>query len=157
MTDERTGSGEQSLSIEPFRHSDLDEMMEIENQSFPAPWTRNSYEQLAVQDDVDIWVARLGRELVGYMLFQRSGEDMELHTFAVKPKHRRQGIGAKLLEHMCGEARRKGVFRIHLKVRPSNSEAMGLYKKFGFKIIGIWHAYYHDNNEDALVMRMEII
>ena len=156
MTEEHKYSRGLPLSIEPYRHSDLDDMMEIENQSFPAPWTRNSYEQLAVLDDVDIWIARLGPELVGYMLLQRSGDDMELHTFAVKPKYRRQGIGAKLLEHMRDQARQKGVIRIHLKVRPSNYEAKALYEKFGFKIMGMWHAYYHDDGEDALVMKMEL-
>ena len=156
MTEECKCPGGPTLSIEPYHHSDLDDMMEIENQSFPAPWTRSSYEQLAVHDDVDIWIARLGRELVGYMLMQHSGEDMELHTFAVKPEHRRCGIGSKLLEHMDGEARRKGVLRIDLKVRPSNHEARALYEKFGFKVIGTWHAYYHEDKEDALVMRMEL-
>ena len=44
---------------------------------------------------------------------------------------------------------------IHLEVRVSNSNAISLYKKFGFKEDGIRPRYY-DDNEDALLMTKEI-
>ncbi len=39
-----------------------------------------------------------------------------------------------------------------LEVRKSNLGAQTLYRKYGFKDIGIRKAYYSDNREDAIVM-----
>jgi ribosomal-protein-alanine N-acetyltransferase len=37
-------------------------------------------------------------------------------------------------------------------VRVSNTEAVALYEKLGFKARGVRRGYYTDNREDALIM-----
>jgi ribosomal protein S18 acetylase RimI-like enzyme len=69
-------------------------------------------------------------------------------TIAVHPDYRRRGIGLALL-HAC-EAR-LGVPRARLTVRISNTAAISMYEKEGYKTIDIWKAYYNDG-EDAQVM-----
>lgn len=144
------------LHIEPYDPSDLDSMMAIENVSFTVPWSRASYEELAPLDSVNIWVGKIESELVCYMLYQRVGDEMELHTIAVAPSWRQKGIGKRLMAHMIAEARRIGVSKLYLLVRPSNHAAVSLYKEHGFKGIGVRRAYYRDNGEDAMVMRLEL-
>lgn len=144
------------LRIEPFKPRDLDAMMEIENRSFTLPWSRQFYEQLWPQDAIDIWVGWYEQELVAYYLIQTVGSEMELHTFAVKPELRRQGIGKKLMEHMLARADERGVKHIFLQVRPSNKEAISLYTHLGFLPIAVRKSYYQDNGEDALVMRLDV-
>jgi ribosomal-protein-alanine N-acetyltransferase len=34
----------------------------------------------------------------------------------------------------------------------SNAEAIQMYESYGFRSAGIRRRYYHDNNEDALIM-----
>lgn len=144
------------VRIEPFDLSDMDELMEIENRSFTLPWSRESYEELWPLDTINIWVARNGSELIGYYLIQFVGDEMELHTFAVKPEHRRRGIGITLLRHMLDQAKGRGIRRIYLQVRPSNDSARSLYNKLGFVAVGMRRGYYRDNGEDAIVMRLEM-
>jgi ribosomal protein S18 acetylase RimI-like enzyme len=69
-------------------------------------------------------------------------------TIAVHPDYRRRGIGRALL-HAC-EAR-LGVPRARLTVRISNTAAISMYEKEGYKTIDIWKAYYN-GGEDAQVM-----
>jgi [ribosomal protein S18]-alanine N-acetyltransferase len=137
--------------IIPFEPSDLDRMMEIENVSFTPPWTRKSYEDLSVLDTVEIWVAKIGDELVGYMLVQRIKDEMELHTFAVAPERRRRNIGRKLLNHLCELAKEHRIVKVFLQVRPSNESARAIYSEFGFEALGVRHGYYTDG-EDAFVL-----
>ncbi len=40
-------------------------------------------------------------------------------------------------------------------MRRSNLQAIALYKKFGFRVVGIRKNYYVNNREDALVMEKE--
>ena len=147
---------DEEIRIEPFRPEDLDAIMEIEDCSFTAPWSRKSYEELWPQKAIDVWVAWQGDELVGYYLVQTAKFEQELHTFAVKPELRRRGIGRLMMDHMLEKARGRGVEYIYLQVRPSNQEAKELYKSFGFVGIGMRRNYYHDNSEDALVMGLKL-
>ncbi|MFA4874568.1 MAG: ribosomal protein S18-alanine N-acetyltransferase [bacterium] len=156
MSASQTRENEASVSMQPFDPSDMDELMEIENSSFTLPWSRESYEELWPLESIKIWVARAGDELVGYYLTQIVGEEMELHTFAVKPEFRRRGIGRMLLNHMLDEARVRGTRRIYLQVRPSNDAARSLYNRLGFVAVGVRRGYYRDNSEDAIVMRLEL-
>ena len=39
-----------------------------------------------------------------------------------------------------------------LEVRRSNEAAQSLYRKYGFRDIGIRRRYYSDNHEDAVIM-----
>lgn len=146
----------EELRIERYAPSDIDELMAIELRSFTAPWSRESYEELAPLESIDIWVARAGDALAGYMLLQHVGEEMELHTLATRPELRRAGVARGLLTHMVAEARRLGSTRIFLQVRPSNAPARALYDSLGFRPIGLRRKYYKDNDEDALVLKLEV-
>lgn len=147
-------SGIEDLRIEPFTLSDLDAMMEIEVVSFSEPWSRKSYEEIISLESVETWVAKIGKELVGYILIQYIVDELELHTFAVKSSWRRRGIGQRLLDHMLDRARAREVGNIFLLVRPNNVPARALYGKLGFKPVGVRYGYYRDTGEDALVMRL---
>lgn len=146
----------EDVIIERYAPSDLDRIMEIELVSFTVPWSRESYEELSPLESIDFWVAKSGREVVGYTLFQHIMEEMELHTFAVDVNWRRRGVGRKLLNHMIGEAKKKGVLRIFLQVRPSNMNARVLYESLGFKPIGLRPNYYRDDGEAAIVMKLDL-
>jgi [ribosomal protein S18]-alanine N-acetyltransferase len=149
--------GDPEIRIEAFDPSDLDSLMEIENRSFTLPWSRGSYEELWPLATIDIRVARAGDELVGYYLVQMVGDEVELHTFAVKPEHRRRRIGERLLTHAIDAAKGRGAQHMFLQVRPSNAPARALYDKMGFIVVGKRRRYYRDNDEDALVMRLTIV
>ena len=43
-----------------------------------------------------------------------------------------------------------------LEVRPTNTEALGLYERLGFRVIGRRKGYYFDTGEDALVMEARL-
>ena len=144
------------IRIFPFKEADLDRIMEIENVSFASPWTRQCYLDLSPLESISFFVVRDGEELVGYMLYQVWGEEMELHTIAVDPARRRQGIAKKMISFMHEDAKKRGIDRIFLQVRPSNEAARSLYQSFGFSVIGVRKGYYRDNLEDALVMRLDM-
>ena len=147
---------DEEIRIEPFKLEDLDAIMEIEDCSFTAPWSRKSYEGLWSDESIDFWVAWQGEGLVGYYLVQTAKYEQELHTFAVKPEFRGRGIGRMMMDHMLEKARGRGVEFIYLQVRPSNKEAKELYKSLGFVGIGMRRHYYHDNSENALVMGLRL-
>ena len=66
---------------------------------------------------------------------------------------RRRGIATDLIERLFDEAGPGA--RFTLEVRVSNSPAIEMYRRFGFRSAGRRRRYYHDNGEDALIMWLE--
>ncbi len=85
-----------------------------------------------------LYVAREGKRVVAMasLLFTVStaegGKAALFEDLVVRDDFRRQGIGAKLLEYVIGQARAEGVLRLTLLTDMQNERAQVLYRKLGF-------------------------
>ena len=77
-------------------------------------------------------------------------------TSRPRRRRRRRGHAARLIEHAILVARRAGCLRLLLEVRRSNQAAIRLYRKYGFRPIGVRAHYYANEHEDAIVMRLSL-
>ena len=69
------------------------------------------------------------------------------------------GVGSVMLKVIIDYAKTKGTIRnINLKVKASNTRAMYLYKKLGFKVVGIHKNYFNINGkyDDAVLMEQYV-
>jgi [ribosomal protein S18]-alanine N-acetyltransferase len=105
-----------------------------------------------------ILVARAseGREAVGFALFWRAADEVHLVDLAVAPEARRAGVGRALLDAVIAEARAGDARLLLLEVRAGNAPALALYRSAGFFEHGVRRAYYSDNGEDAVEMRLTL-
>jgi ribosomal-protein-alanine N-acetyltransferase len=132
----------------------LDQILEIENLSFSAPWSRKGFLQEIENPAAQLWALMCDRVLLGYLSFWVVRDEMQLLDLAVHPRYRNRGHGSYLLARMIDFASSKEISRIWLEVRASGSEAKRLYEKFGFLEIGRRKNYYTDPTEDAIVMSL---
>ena len=85
-----------------------------------------------------IFVARDGKTVVAtasllYTVSTAEGGRAALfEDLVVRPDYRKQGIGARLLEHVISEARAEGLLRLTLLTDMQNERAQVLYRKHGF-------------------------
>ena len=70
-------------------------------------------------------------------MLERSPEDdvLLMDGLVVAPELRGQGLGSRLLEAVCAEARDRGCRTVALDVVDSNSGARALYLREGFKTV----------------------
>lgn len=73
-------------------------------------------------------------------------------TIGVLPQFWGQGVGRALL--LAAEREMK-VARVKLTVRRSNTRAIGLYTRCGYRWVTTSRGYYHDG-EDGLIMEKEV-
>lgn len=136
-----------------MRLQDLDDVLAIEEASFQTPWSRAAFRYELTQNRVArSTVMRADGRVVGYLCLWEIGREIHITNVAVDPGWRRRGIARALVGHMLEDARRRGIAQVFLEVRPTNAEALGLYERFGFRVIGRRRGYYVDTGEDALVM-----
>lgn len=135
----------------------IDSVVEIENQSFPTPWTKSAFfHEIAANDFAHYIVALEGDKVAGYGGMWVILDEAHITTLAVNPAYRRQKIGSRLLYELIAEAGRRGCLRMTLEVRPSNLPALDLYRKTGFVSYGVRPGYYSDTGEDAVIMWKEL-
>jgi ribosomal-protein-alanine N-acetyltransferase len=136
-----------------MQDSDLDEVLRIENQVYPLPWSRALFlGELAHADRAFYYVLMLADRLRGYAGYWQVVDEVHITTLAVDPEVWQQGWGSRLLKTLLIWAAQKGVMRATLEVRASNQRAIRLYQAMGFETVAIRKAYYNDNQEDALIL-----
>jgi ribosomal-protein-alanine N-acetyltransferase len=143
-----------------MEEKDLASVLEIEHLSFPNPWHESTFrgeiQHRPISFPLVIVHEMLGR-VIGYIIFWSIGEDVQINNIAVHPDFRRLGIGERVLRHVIAEVQVRGARLITLEVRPSNTAAMTLYKKLGFRMMGIRKGYYTLPPEDAIVLGLHLI
>lgn len=141
-----------ALTISPMRRRHLPEVLGIEAQVYPRPWSSRLFEDELERSGRVYLVARLGSTVVGYAGVLMIADDGHIATIAVDPAWHRHGIARCLLVELVRQARELGANQLTLEVRITNRGAQDLYRSLGFAPGGARKAYYADNGEDALVM-----
>ncbi len=59
-----------------------------------------------------------------------------INDMVIKKEYRKKGYGKKAIKWFISHSKKKGVKRIGLGTRAENNNALKLYKKMGFNIIG---------------------
>lgn len=95
-------------------------------------------------------------EALGFALAWRAADELHLIDLAVAPGARRAGLGRALVEAVIAMARAENARLILLEVRAGNVPALALYRSTGFFEHGVRRAYYSDNGEDAVEMRLTL-
>ncbi len=143
----------------PMMPVDLNEVLELERQSQAFPWSRRNFED-ALAASYPGWVLRIDGVLAGFCVAMPTPDDVHLLVIAVAPDRRGQGLAIKLLAQVEQLARERGVCRVLLEVRPSNTRALAFYAKQGFTEVGRRRGYYpagRGEREDALVLARDVI
>lgn len=135
---------------------DLEEVCRIEQACFSSPWPRQAFEQSLEDLGATCLVAWDAEGVVGYVVCWFFGDRMLIANLAVRPEKQRRGWGTRLLEAALKAARAEHVTVVYLDVRESNAEAIRLYRRFGFRVVGRRPRYYTKPVEDALVMMREL-
>lgn len=134
----------------------LEQILEIENVSFPSPWSMKAFKAEIQNPSACLWALIEDEVLSGYICFWKFDSESQLINIAIHPERRQQGLGEYLLTEMIEDCISKAKHYVWLEVRPSNAAARRLYRKMGFEEAGRRKRYYTDTNEDAIVMSLPL-
>lgn len=145
------------IEIFPMEVKDIEDVLEIERQSFPNPWSYYAfYSEITSNANAYYITAKYDKKIIGYAGIWIIIDEGHISNIAVHPNYRRQGIGGILLTHLIEYSKQKGVKLITLDVREKNLPAQQLYKKYGFEVIGIRKNYYSDTGESSILCGLTI-
>ena len=147
------------IKIEKMTFDDLDDVYEIDKDSFPVPWSKSSFEEELKNILATYFVAKIDGKVIGYLGSWMVIDECHITNIAVHSKYRRNGIASKLVQELLRYCNEHGISYILLEVRINNFAAQKLYETFGFQTDGIRKGYYKNPDgtyDDAILMVKEI-
>lgn len=150
-------SDKNEIIIHNMKTEYIPQIIDIENKSFSAPWSADSFRyEVENNEFADYIVLLKGEEVIGYAGIWLIIDEAHLTTIAVKEPYKGQGLAERMIIELIRRVLIKGGTRMTLEVRPSNLSAQSLYNRLGFVGYGRRKGYYSDNNEDAIIMWKEL-
>lgn len=140
------------FSTQLMEYEDIPVVAEIEKSCFSEPWSENSFFSHLSKPYSRSFTVKYLNKPVGYICCDYIVDEMSIGTIAVDVNMRRRHIADKLLTMIIDICEYLGALILTLEVRVSNVAAQNLYKKYGFKNLGIRKGFYSKPKEDAYIM-----
>jgi len=147
------------LRLRKMDHSDLPHVLKIEALNYEFPWSEGVFKDCFRAMNYVNWVCEAPDDaIVGYCIISVMAGEAHIMNISVNPAFQRQGAGRKMMEHLIEYARPRAE-KMFLEVRPSNPNAIALYRKLGFQEIGVRKGYYpaKGGREDAIMFALDLV
>lgn len=150
-------------ALEPLTVADSAAVAVLHREDFVRPWTDGEFAALLEQETVFGYAAREtgqgAKPPVGFVLARLAAGEGEILTVAVARAHRRQGLGWQLIDAVLRELHAQRAEALFLEVDETNTPAIALYRRLGFRQVGQRPNYYRSTEHGptgALVMRRDL-
>lgn len=145
----------ENIAIQEMTLEDLESIKEILVSDFDDFWNYNILkEELESTNSKYIIVKTNDEEIIGFAGIKIIIDTADIMNIVVKKPWRNQGVGNLLLNNLVSLCKELNLSSLSLEVNEDNIPAIHLYKKFGFKQIGLRKNYYQGKN--GLVMEYMI-
>jgi len=111
-------------------------------QGLPWSWRPGRVARAIRAGDTNVVVAGPAGRIDGFGIMSYLEDDAHLLLFAVRPEHRRRGVGSALLRWLEEVARACGARRIRVEARRENEAARSFYNEHGYHERAIAHGMY---------------
>ncbi|MBS5121960.1 MAG: ribosomal protein S18-alanine N-acetyltransferase [Blautia sp.] len=135
---------------------DLDQVVDIEQNLFSVPWTKEGFLTYLMKKDTMFFVVEEKERILGYCSMMTVLDEGDILNVAVRSDRQKEGIGQFLVDSMLRMAEMQGIRLVHLEVRQGNGIARRLYQRLGFKEDGLRRNYYENPVENAVLMTKEM-
>jgi ribosomal-protein-alanine N-acetyltransferase len=143
------------FEIVKMKQEHLVEILKIEEELFPEPWTAEFFAYEIEQGDSLVAKELLTGEIIGYVCGWAVLDEYSITNVGVGKRYQKQGIAKKMITHLMQKKLTEKVVVFYLEVRETNIPAINLYRNIGFQTIAKRLKYYRNPVEDALVMKYQ--
>ena len=133
--------------------SDVTLLHAIARASFAHPWNSEQFRgELAQGGVVALMAFSPTGAAGGYLCLSCTGDEAEIRSLAVVPHLRCRGLGTLLLNEGVHRAGLAGARKVFLEVANHNRSALQLYRKNGFRSVGLRRDYYGPSNDASILV-----
>jgi ribosomal protein S18 acetylase RimI-like enzyme len=150
--------GSLSICIRRATSDDLETLHDLETECFTTDaFTKDQLTYLLETPKGISLVVTIDNEIAGFImgLILNHGEARTGHVYTldVAVKHRRRGVGLRLLKALERTFADHGVAVCYLETRRGNVAALELYRKHGYIEVGVLESFYADAVDGVRLMK----
>jgi len=159
------GGAGPKVTIREFKQEDLDAVIMINKVCLPENYSSSFFLEHFFENPKCFIVAEADGKIIGYNMcrvefgvsyirtaFAKKGHVISI---AVLDDYRGRGIGNQLMVVGMQRVKEAGASEMYLEVRVSNTNAISLYRRLGFRAVKILEGYYRDG-ESAYLMAIDL-
>jgi len=131
-------------TLRSFEPHDFAALYKLDQSCFPAgiSYSKTTLRYFLKLSSADCVVAEEGGRIVGFIVSEENPPLAHIITLDVDANHRRQGVGAALLETLESNLAARGVRSILLETAIDNEAAVAFWKRHGYRIEATLKRYY---------------
>ena len=145
----------QEYKIRPATAEDVDRIMCLEEGAIPHPWQRNEIEKLITEENKCAFVTEKNGHIACYIGCDIVLDEGNIGNLVTEEEERGKGLATAILKRLLEYLKEQGVKKVYLEVESTNTAALVVYKKCGFKSYNIRKGYF-GAGRDAILMDCEI-
>ena len=142
------------MIVKTLKKENVNEILSLYAQDFADGWNKNMLDSAFDGGRFLCLGAFLNDVLVGVITLSLSIDDADIEGIVTKKEFRNKGVASLLFDSAKDILSEKGIQKILLEVRESNTPAINFYKKKGFNLVSVRRRYYSDD-ENALIFIKE--
>ena len=151
----RKADASDGYKIRAAKEDDVDLIMGLEEGAIPHPWQKEEIEKLISEDNKLAFVTEKDGHIVCYIGCDIVLDEGNIGNLVTDEKERGKGLATAIMKHLLDSLKERGVKKVYLEVESTNTAALVVYKKCGFKSYNIRKGYF-GLNRDAILMDCEI-
>ena len=142
------------MRIRPFVPNDIPAVASIVREALRENYPTSLYLDIHRWWRDGFLVADLDGHPVGFLASVITADGQaRILMFAVSAGFRRRGVGRAMMDAFLQACAMRGLKRIELEVRVSNTEAIAFYRRYGFEIAGALPRFYTDGEDGYKMLR----
>ncbi len=140
-----------NIVIEKMNIYHYNKIKDVIIDEFDEFWNKDILKEELENDNTRYIVAMLEDNVIGFAGLKYNFETVEIMNIVTKKDMRKKGVADLLIKKLIEISSDFNVDRIQLEVKEDNIPAINLYKKNGFKQVGVRKNYYN-GKFDAILM-----
>jgi len=128
---------------------DMPEVIDIEYNSYPNPWSEDEFMKCLRIRNVMSYVSEREGQITGFMIFELFKHKIELIDLATHHTMRRIGVGSQLAQKLIDKLSSTHKNIIIADVRETNLVAQKFFSSLGFIADEVLHGIFCDADESA--------
>jgi GNAT superfamily N-acetyltransferase len=121
-----------TVEIEPQSPEETQELYALAHSTFAEEGGFDQRRACDVLEQDTVFVAHVGRSLVGYVALHREPDAVQVDQLLVASPYQGQRIGHRLLAYVEGYAIAEGATSLRIVVEEGNRRAREFYRRWGF-------------------------
>lgn len=138
-----------NITVVAMNASHTTTLAQLETLCFAEPWSEAALKEELNNPCSHFLTALIDSRIAGYLGCHHVADEGFIANVAVFPSERRNGVARALLHTAIEQGR--GLSRLTLEVRQSNTAAISLYESLGFVKDGVRPRFYAHPLEDACI------